>query len=211
MSAPVDHELMLEGGAGAVEAVLTQVEDGVPPAGIAVVCHPNPLHEGTMHNKVVHMVARAFARRHIPALRFNYRGVGRSTGEHDEGHGETDDALAMVAAMRERFGPLPVWLAGFSFGAYVALRAARRTDCEGLVLVAPPVSLRFDFEQPMPDCPVLVIQGDADELVDHDAVAAWVASREPRPRLEVLPGVGHFFHGKLTRVRALVDGFVADA
>ena len=208
--APQDTPLMLRADAGAVEAIVTEVEGGAP-AGIAVVCHPNPLQDGTMHNKVVTMVARAFARRDIPALRFNYRGVGKSEGVHDDGIGETDDCVAMVQAMRERHGELPVWLAGFSFGAFVALRASRRVDCAGLVLIAPAVNLRFDFDAPMPDCPVLVIQGDADRVVDPDAVKGWVASREPQPRLEVMPGVGHFFHGKLTKLSALVDGFVADA
>src|SRR5690606_32730216 len=123
-------------------------------------------------------------RRGIPALRFNYRGVGKSEGEHDDGIGETDDAVAMVEVMRERYGDLPLWLAGFSFGSFVALRASRRVACAGLILIAPAVNLRFDFDAPMPDCPVLVIQGDADKVVDPQAVKDWVASREPRPRLE---------------------------
>ena len=208
MAAPSDSALMLDGPAGAIEAVLSAGDR--PAVGVAVVCHPHPLHEGTMHNKVAYTLARTFANAGIPALRFNFRGVGASEGVHDNGDGETDDAVAMAATMRARHPGLPVWLAGFSFGAFVALRASARVESRGLVLVAPPVQ-RFAFDQPMPAAPVLVVQGDADELVEHARVERWVDATTPRPRLERMAGVGHFFHGHLGALRATVDAFIADA
>ena len=208
MAAPTDTALTLDGPVGAVEAVLSAAD--APAVGVAVVCHPHPLHEGTMHNKVVHTLARAFANRGIPALRFNFRGVGGSAGAYDAGDGETDDALAMVAEMHARYPGLPLWLAGFSFGSFVALRASARAGCRGIVLVAPPVQ-RFAFDQRVPECPVLVVQGDADDLVAYDDVARWVDATTPRPQFERMAGVGHFFHGHLGVLRAAVDGFIADA
>lgn len=201
--------LEFDGPAGRIEGVL-HATDGEARA-IAVVCHPHPLHEGTMENKVVHTLARTFAAQHIAALRFNFRGVGASAGAYDEGRGETDDALAAIREMRACFGMRPLWLAGFSFGSYVALRAAATEAPAGLVLTAPAVA-RFDFTQlPLPDCPVLVVQGDADEIADPDAVVAWVNAVLPSPDLVLLPGVGHFFHGQLTTLRDIVTEFVSDA
>jgi uncharacterized protein len=208
VAAPTDRPLTLAGPAGDLEALLS--EGDAPPVGVAVVCHPHPQHEGTMHNKVAHTLARTFANRAIPALRFNFRGVGASGGAYDAGAGETDDALAAVDAMRARHPGVPVWLGGFSFGSFVALRAASRVDCRGLVLVAPPVQ-RFAFGQTVADCPVLVVQGDADDVVACDDVARWVDATTPRPRFERMAGVGHFFHGHLGELRAAVDGFIADA
>lgn len=202
--------LKLEGPAGAVEAVLTEPSATAAPPAIAVVCHPHPLHDGTMNNKVVHTLARSFAKRGIPAMRFNFRGVGDSAGAYDDGNGEVDDALAVADAMRERFGDRPLWLAGFSFGSFVALRAAARTPCAGLIMVAPPVQ-RFAFDQALPDCPILVVQGDSDEVVECADVQVWVRGAKPAPRFELLPGVGHFFHGRLTDLRKIVEDFLGDA
>lgn len=210
MPAPLDTPLTLKGPAGDVEAVLTEPVDASPPAAIAVVCHPHPLHEGTMNNKVVHTLTRSFANRGIPAIRFNFRGVGGSAGAYDEGNGEVEDALAVADEMRARFGERPLWLAGFSFGSFVALRAATRTPCAGLIMVAPPVQ-RFAFDQTLPDCPLLVVQGDADEVVDCADVTAWVRSATPVPRFELVPDVGHFFHGRLTDLRKIVGEFIDHA
>lgn len=209
MAAPADSHLTLAGPAGTIEAVLTEPADAAPPSAIAVVCHPHPLHDGTMNNKVVHTLARSFAKRGMPAIRFNFRGVGGSAGVYDAGDGEVDDALAVADHLRERFGDRPLWLAGFSFGSFVALRAAMRTPCAGLIMVAPPVQ-RFSFDQALPACPVLVVQGDADEVVDCADVQAWVRAATPAPRFEMLPGVGHFFHGRLTDLRKIVEEFLSD-
>ncbi len=210
MAAPADTRLTLAGPVGDIEAVLTEPATGEAPTAFAVVCHPHPLHDGTMNNKVVHMLARSFAKRGIPAVRFNFRGVGRSAGAHDAGNGEVDDVLAVAGHLRARFGDRPLWLAGFSFGSFVALRAAMRTPCVGLVMVAPPVQ-RFEFDQALPQCPILVVQGDADEVVDCADVQAWVRAAKPAPRFELLSGVGHFFHGRLTDLRKIVEEFLGDA
>ncbi|MGB8327890.1 MAG: alpha/beta fold hydrolase [Steroidobacteraceae bacterium] len=204
--APRTELLSIAGPAGALECVveepITDAEDREPgPQRFAIACHPHPLYGGTLANKVVHTLARTFQELGIATLRFNFRGVGHSAGSHDEGRGETDDALAIVEWGRRSWPGRELWLAGFSFGAYVAARAAARARPQRLVTIAPPVA-RFDFATlPAPDCPWLIVQGDADELVDVGDVRAWVAARAPAPDLLVLPGVDHFFHGRLHELR----------
>lgn len=195
----------IPGPAGALETIVGEAE-GVPEPRYAVVCHPHPLYGGTMDNKVVYTVARALESVGIPTLRFNFRGVGRSEGVYDGARGETDDAAAVADYGASRWpGRTPV-LAGFSFGAYVALRLAAQRRVSHLITVAPPVA-RFEFDfSPLgkPGCPWLLVQGDADELVDPAAVIGWARSLDPSPRLEVVPGVGHFFHGHLAQLREIV-------
>ena len=195
--------LRIAGPAGVIEGV---VEDpGAPaPEAFAVVCHPNPVQGGTMHNKVVTTVARALNARGMPTLRFNYRGVGASEGSFDDGRGETDDALAIVAEGRRLWPEARVWLAGFSFGGVVALRAAAQLQPSPvqLITVAPALDKYFTSaaEVPLPACPWLLIQGDADEVLDGAAVLRLARSLPQPPRIAVLPGVGHFFHGKLVEL-----------
>lgn len=205
---PRPESLEIPGPAGPLEAI---VEDpGGEPAALAVVCHPHPLYHGTMRNKVVHTVARAANRLGAPAVRFNFRGVGASGGAWDEGRGETEDALAVVEWARQHWPGRPLWLAGFSFGSYVALRAARRAGASRLVTVAPPVR-RFPLgDTPDPGCPWLVVQGEADELVDYRAVVDWVDSRPVRPRLALLPETSHFFHGRLGQLQSAVQAFLGE-
>ncbi len=206
---PRPEMLEIPGPSGPLEAIV-EVPEGEP-AAIAVVCHPHPLHQGTMRNKVVHTVARAANRLGAPAVRFNFRGVGRSAGTWDEGRGETDDALAVVAWARDRWPQCPLWLAGFSFGAHVALRAAVVAQPAALVTVAPPVGRLPVEETPAPGCPWLVVQGEADELLDYRRVAEWVAARPESPRLELLPETSHFFHGRLAELQGIVEDFLGDA
>lgn len=203
---PRPEILAIPGPGGPLEAI---VEDpgGEPPA-FAVVCHPHPLYQGTMRNKVVHSVARAANRLGAPAVRFNFRGVGASGGAWDEGRGETGDALAVIEWARRRWPTRPLWLAGFSFGAFVALRAATEARPAALVTVAPPVQ-RFPLgESPDPDCPWLVVQGEADELVDYREVSAWAEARPTVPRIALLPGTSHFFHGRLAQLQEIVQDFL---
>jgi alpha/beta superfamily hydrolase len=207
---PPPELLEIPGPAGPLEAILEDPGAGAgePPA-LAVVCHPHPLHEGTMRNKVVHTVARAANRLGAPALRFNFRGVGMSAGAWDEGRGETDDALAAIAWARARWPGAPLWLAGFSFGAFVALHAAAVARPAALVTVAPPVG-RFPVgETPEPACPWLVVQGEADELVDYRAVVEWAGARPAPPGLALLPATSHFFHGRLAELQQAVQDFLA--
>ena len=181
-------EAAIDAGAGAAVAT-------------AVICHPHPLQQGTMGNKVVTTVARAFARLGADAVRFNFRGVGGSAGAYADGIGERDDALAVVAWCRERWPARPLYLGGFSFGAAIALGVAAHVAPAGLVTVAPPVErVRADFVAPA--CPWLLIHGDADDVVPPQPVLEWCATLSAPPKIVLLPGVGHFFHGRLA---ALTD------
>lgn len=198
------------GPAGLLEGFLD--EPGAAPRAVAVVCHPHPLQQGSMHNKVAYMLARAFNDLGAVSLRFNFRGVGKSEGRFDEGRGETDDALAAIDWLSAQHPGLPLWLGGFSFGAYVALRAQSRREVKRLVTVAPAVE-RFDVRSIVaPVCPWLLVQGDADDVVSPRAVLDWAESLMKPPRLAVLAGAGHFFHGRLNELRAaVVDAFSANA
>jgi alpha/beta superfamily hydrolase len=170
----------------------------------AVVCHPHPPSGGTMTNKVVTTLARALADCGVPSLRFNFRGVGASAGVYDEGVGETADAAAVADWGARRWPGRRLILAGFSFGAFVALRLSRQRATAQLITVAPPLQ-RFDFSDlQAPLARWLILQGDADELVDAQAVIRWAASLSPKPRVVVFPGVGHFFPGRLQELRAAV-------
>lgn len=203
---PAAERIAIDGPAGLIETV---VEDPRAAGGrYGVVCHPHPLFGGTMDNKVVTTLARGLQDCAVPTVRFNFRGVGASEGGFDEGAGETDDALAVAAWGARRWPGRRLVVAGFSFGAYVAMRVAQRLPLDRLILVAPPVG-RFDFSGfAAPRCPWLVIQGDADDVVDAGAVIRWAQSVSPAPSLCVMPGVGHFFHGRLPELREAVVGEV---
>jgi uncharacterized protein len=196
------ERLSIDGPAGPLQAI---VEDpGLPGEGYAVICHPHPLHGGTMDNKVVVTLARAFRETGIPSLRFNFRGVGSSAGAFDHGSGETADADAVASYGALRWPGRRLLLAGFSFGAFVALRLALERSASRLITVAPPVD-RMDFSAlAAPSCPWVLVQGDSDEVVDPQRVLAWAGSCKPQPKLVVMPGVGHFFHGHLPQLRDAV-------
>ncbi|MBA3564444.1 MAG: alpha/beta hydrolase [Gammaproteobacteria bacterium] len=198
------RKLSIDGPAGRLEALLDEPKQ--PASAVAVVCHPHPLHQGTMRNKVVHTLARAFNELELPVVRFNYRGVGASEGRYGDVVGETRDALAVVGWARHRWPGVDIWMGGFSFGAVVALRVALATEIAQLVTIAPPVEQLEPGGGGQPDCPWLIVQGDRDEVVDCEAVVAWVNELAPGPRLVVLEGVSHFFHGRLTELKeTLVD------
>jgi len=201
--------LIIAGPVGALEALLEQPQVSAP-AGFAVICHPHPLHGGTLNNKVVYTLARAFQELGSATLRFNYRGVGASAGSYDDGRGETDDTLAVIAHARTRWPGATVSLAGFSFGALVALRAAASVAATRLISVAPAVSRAEFASLPRPSCPWLVVQGDADEIVDYRQVQAFAAAFMPPPQLRILPGVDHFFHGRLHELHDAVMTFLKD-
>lgn len=197
------HRLTLAGPVGAIECAVD--EPAGTPRGVVVLCHPHPQHGGTLDNKVVQTLARAFLQLGYRALRFNFRGVGGSAGAWDAGRGEIDDAMAVVAAQRLAEPGLPVALGGFSFGGYVAAQAAVRLAASGmpverLVLVGPATS-RFEMPAAVA-ADTVVIHGEADDVVPLAATLAWA-----RPQVlpvTVLPGVGHFFHGQLTLLKNLV-------
>ena len=206
--APVPEAVQIAGRVGSLEARAEDPSPGSRPTAVGVVCHPHPLYGGTMQNKVVHTVARAMQERSVPTVRFNFRGVGQSAGEHDAGRGEVDDALAVIAWARARWNCQPLWLAGFSFGAAVALQACATANPDALVTVAPPVKrVPIDLER-APTCPWLIVQGDHDDLVDHRDVVDWAQRFTPPPRLSVIAGAEHFFHGRLTDLRTAVGEFL---
>ena len=201
--------LSVAGPAGALETKLEFPEgSSAAPAVFGVVCHPHPLFGGTMDNKVTHVLARSMMECGAPAFRFNFRGVGASGGAFDNGRGETGDLAAVVAEGRRRFPGAALWLGGFSFGAFVALRGAKDLAPAKLVAVAPPVA-RFELGSVAnPDCDWMLAQGDADDVVPPEAVLAWAAEQPRQPRLHVLAGAGHFFHGKLHELKPLVLAFL---
>jgi len=207
---PDAEQLQLAGPAGELELLVETPADGAaaaPPA-FGVVCHPHPLYGGTLDNKVVWTLARACVELGAPALRFNFRGVGASAGGYDAGGGETADALAVIAYGRERFPHAPLWLAGFSFGAAVALRAALAAHPALLVTVAPGITTIDVSGAAAPDCPWLIVQGDADDVVSPAAVRAWAGKLSPPPELRILAGAGHFFHGRISELRDTVLEFL---
>jgi uncharacterized protein len=193
----------LSGPAGPLEGIL-DFPEGAPSA-IAVVCHPNPAQGGTMTNKVAYILARAFNDLGAVTLRFNFRGVGKSAGVFDNGVGEVDDALAAVDWLMARHPGLPLWLGGFSFGAYVALRAQSERPVQRLVTVAPAVMRFATAPITAPSCPWLLVQGDADDVVPPQEVLDWARGFAPPPKLAVIEGAGHFFHGRLNELREAVD------
>lgn len=195
--------LFIPGPTGRLESLLEHPAGDVPITGVAVLCHPHPLHGGTLQNKVVHTLARACNDLGLVALRFNFRGVGASEGEYGEAIGETEDLHAVLAWARERWPDQPLWLGGFSFGASVALRAAAadRWPLRQLITVAPAVNLFPVAPLPSLRADWLLVQGDQDEIVPHGQVMEWVAGLERPPRVLELAGAGHFFHGRLNELR----------
>lgn len=200
--------LTLHGGAGAIEAMIELPEPEQARAGVALICHPHPLQEGTMHNKVVTMLARSLRELGLIALRFNFRGVGDSAGSYDGADGESADTVAIATWLGQVLPQHQLWLAGFSFGSYVAARAAQSLPVRQLISVGPAVE-NFDFASlERPDCPWLVIQGEEDEVVAPDAVFAWAESVQPPVQLIRMPETGHFFHRRLMDLRGAVKNAV---
>lgn len=206
-TAPDLEKLFLDGPAGRLEAILETPAEGEI-LGAAVICHPHPQHGGTMHNKVAHTLARSFVRLGYRALRFNFRGTEASDGSYDEGVGELDDALAAIDWLQKGSGDLPFWVAGFSFGAAISIRAAVAREIDGLVSVAPAVSRFATGLTSQPSCPWLIVQGDEDELVPVQETLDWVNGLEPGPELQIVTGAEHFFHGRLLDLREALQTFV---
>ena len=201
------ESVSIDGPVGTIEARLEAPDE--TPRFRAIVCHPHPLFGGTMDNKVVSTITRACREAGGVALRFNFRGVGASQGVHAGGSGETEDLLAVERWLAHRYPDLPLWLAGFSFGSYVAARGARALAANDqaawhLMLVAPPVHNNdFDVLDDV-GCRVTVVQGDDDEVVPAAQVHEWAARTPLTPDLIRFPEAGHFFHGKLIELRELV-------
>lgn len=197
------ERLTLQGTAGVIEAL--RDAPAATSKGLAVVCHPHPLFGGTMDNKVVQTLARAFVQAGWTVLRFNFRGVGQSAGVYDEGRGEADDLRLLIQALAPSGTPLA--LAGFSFGSFVmshvVAQAAQSHDLQKIVMVGTAAS-RFSVSNiPLEQHDkLLVIHGEHDDTVPLQSVMDWA-----RPQVipvTVVPGGGHFFHGQLPLLRGLV-------
>jgi hypothetical protein len=189
--------LSIPGPAGRIEALL-QEHEARDHAIVAVVCHPHPLYGGTMHNKVVHRAAAVLHTLGAAVLRFNFRGVGKSAGSHDRGAGETEDARAALGFLVERYPQARRWVAGFSFGAWIAsLLAAAETGIERLILIAPPVlTSSFDGLQSLA-LPKLVLQGLGDTVCPPEALREQFGRWAGPKKLVEIPGATHFFDRQL--------------
>ncbi|MDH5830792.1 CocE/NonD family hydrolase [Luteimonas sp. M1R5S18] len=197
--------LRLPGPAGALEVAVDPPDADVAPLPlVAIVCHPLPTEGGTMHNKVVTMAARSLRELGATTVRFNFRGTGNSEGAFDEGVGEVEDLRAAAAWVRAQRPQATLWLAGFSFGAYVTLRAAASLQPALLLSIAPPAG-RWEFDDiDLPTMPWLVIQGEADEIVDPQAVYDWLERSGAQAELVRMPDTSHFFHRKLIDLRGAI-------
>lgn len=204
---PATQPVLIAGPAGDLEAIIdTPVDTPANAAGtrVAVICHPHPVYGGTMTNKVVHVLAKAFNEAGIVAVRFNFRGVGASAGAYDEGNGETDDAVAVLDWALQRWPGAQAWIGGFSFGGAIAIRAAIAREVQGLVTVAPAIRRVSVEPLRLPRRPWLIVQGDSDELVDAADIQRWAEALPAPPELVLLHGVEHFFHGRLNELRDVV-------
>lgn len=207
--APIKESFVIAGPAGQLEALLEQPE-GFDGRRVAVLCHPHPQHQGTMLNKVVHTLARAMTDLGVLAVRFNFRGVGASEGDYGGGTGESDDLECVAAYARQRWPDAELWLAGFSFGAVIAARAAVKLAPAQLISIAPAVNILGQTLASTPDMPWLIVQGEADDVVAASDVLEWAEGLEPRPEVVVLPDAGHFFHGHLVALRELLVARLAN-
>jgi uncharacterized protein len=200
-----DHTetFFIDGPAGKLE-VLTVKPLNFSSKKVAIICHPNPEQSGTMQNKVVTTLAKVFERLEIPSVRFNFRGVGQSEGQHGKTIGEADDLRAVVAWVKQVLPDCEIILAGFSFGSYIAAIVANEINPAYLISIPPPAD-RYDFNQfNHIHCPWWVVMGEADEVVAPADVIAWAQNSSIPLHFILLPGIGHFFHGHLVELRELL-------
>lgn len=194
----------IPGPAGALQVLVEQPD--ADPRALAVICHPHPLHGGSLNNKIVHQMARTFAAADMGAIsvRFNFRGVGESGGEYDDGRGELDDLFTVVDWAAQRWPGLPLWLGGFSFGGFIAIQGATKLVPTRLVTVAPAVNYFPDQTVNLPNTDWLLIHGDGDDVVPLSQVQAWEQQQDVSPVLTIISGAGHFFHGRLNELKQAI-------
>jgi alpha/beta superfamily hydrolase len=194
---------------GHLEGILKPEEAGSVPHYVSIICHPHPLGGGTMHNKVVFKVSQTLQRMNIPALRFNFRGVGHSSGTYDEGQGEMDDVRHALEFMSRRYPGVPAIIAGFSFGAFVGIRVAA-TDDRVQAMIGLGVPARLLGSETLQGCykPKLFIHGTHDEIAPYDQAARWFELVPPPKSMIAVPGADHFFQNRLDEVQAIITGFI---
>lgn len=194
------ESLSIPGPAGNLETVIEHPAKPIENT-VAIICHPHPLHGGTMTNKVVTTLVRACQQLGVIAIRFNFRGVGQSEGQYDNAIGEQEDLKAVIAWAKKKYPDCKLWLAGFSFGSYIAAKEASEIPVEQLITIAPPIN-RFDIRSlPSLNCPWLIAQGDLDEVFPAQEVFDWLETRSENFQLIRMPDAGHYFHGKLIELR----------
>lgn len=195
--------MMIPSPAGLLEAHL---EHSAGSTRAIVLCHPHPQYGGSMHDAVVDTVDTVARRLGFATLRFNFRGVGASTGRFDNGIGEVEDLLAAVAWLRERTAPLPMWLAGYSFGSNVVWRSMERAgELGGVLLIAPPVALMDFSTRPTTPAALTVIAGDRDDYVDAADLSRWAQLAAPAAIVESVGGADHFFSGTHAQLALAVE------
>lgn len=204
--------ISVPGDAGQLEAWVDVSDDQRATAPICVICHPHPLYGGSMMNKVVFTIAKAMSQSGIDTIRFNFRGVGQSEGSFGGGLGESSDLRRICEWVRSSYPGRPLWLAGFSFGAFVVLNCFNDLCPKVMISVAPPVgSTYFDFSPEFSvDVPWLVINGDKDELIDPRDIGDWVLHLSPQPGHTVITGADHFFNGSLSPLKTAILEFCGE-
>lgn len=202
-----EAHFLIDGEAGHLEILTTSPDDSsTRNKGVAVICHPHPLHQGTMNNKVVHTLSKAFHNKGLHTVRFNYRGVGKSEGEYGNSIGEVADLLSVLKWVDLVLDSPSIWLAGFSFGAYIAARGSSLHACNQLYSIAPAVTNQPYETLSTVACPWIVVQGEKDEVIAPEKVYQWFDNAQtPNMQLIKCPDTSHFFHGQLVNLRQIVE------
>ena len=202
----------IPGNSGQIETVINTAKNNSNSNFLAIVCHPHPLHGGTMHNKVVHTAAKAFNELGIDTIRFNYRGVGKSHGAFGDSIGEAEDLQSVINWVQEFKPNAKLILAGFSFGSFIALTGAKnpKNNCHSLISIAPAVNHQ-DYNKYMPidkNLPWLLIHGTKDEIIDLEIVKNWLDTLTVKPEVKIFTEATHFFHGYLIELKQVIIDFI---
>lgn len=191
----------VNGPAGRLECLIDPINNSTKNRTLAIICHPHPLYSGTLHNKVVHTAHKACNNLNIPAIRFNYRGVGKSEGSYGNSIGEIEDLLAIIHWAKQEYCYTKLCLIGFSFGSFIAASGATKTKTDLLISIAPAVTNQ-DYQQLKKiTIPWIIIQGLDDEVIDSNTVINYFNSLIPPPIIETFAETSHFFHGKLVDLK----------
>jgi len=184
-------------------------QNAIEPKTLAVICHPHPLFGGTMDNKVVYILTSTLRNLGAISVRFNFRGIGKSTGTFDQGIGESEDLVFLINYLQQHYSTKKLWLAGFSFGSFVAFRAHEKIKPERLILIAPAVE-RWDYQGVISqETKTLIVQGGNDTVVSPPTVIDWVGTLQPAPHFEMIEEADHFFHGFLPHLRETIQTWIA--
>lgn len=201
-----EASFFISGEAGRLELLTTSPTETTQNKAVAVICHPHPLHQGTMNNKVVHTLSKAFHNKHLHTVRFNFRGVGKSEGTFGNSIGEVADLMSVLKWVDSTLDSPSIWLAGFSFGAYIAARGASLHACKQLFSIAPAVTNQPYESLSTVTCPWIVVQGEQDEVIAPEKVYQWFEkSQKPNMQLIKFEQTSHFFHGKLIELREIIE------